>query len=309
MNLDSSPELYLIREKAIKTIAESLKYGYLTLFIGAGISKSATKEFPKWNELVNTCCHTKSINFDKKKAGLVKKNDDININYLLSLMDEVKRNCSGDKEFNDLVSNSLYENVQYDYSLMSKDLLFAIGSIIMGSIRGNSDCVINYNFDDLFEWYLSQHGFKIQIISKFPTIITKSDVNIYHPHGFLPYLSKYNSHKTNIVFTLSDYECIMSEQVNPWNEFQRNVLSSKLGLFIGLSGDDQHLNSLCSFVYNTQSYVNKKRILGFIILNDSPKNKSTENDNLGRGLINLYIKDFCDLPPLLLEICQRASEL
>ncbi len=325
-----SPDLYLVKDTAIETLAFALKSGCLTLFIGAGISKSASKEFPKWNELVMTCCAKNEIDFNISKAGL-DENDTKNINneYLLKKMEEVKHKISNESLYINNVKEALYENIikdsdkdkdkdtkqeshndpTYDYVLMHKELLIAIGSIIMGSIRGNTDCVINYNFDDLFEWYLDQHGFKTQVISKFPCTIYKSDVNIYHPHGFLPLQKKYKGIETKkIVLSKNEYETVISEEVNPWNEFQRFILSTKLGLFIGMSGDDKHISSLCNYVYNKDVSTNQKRILAFIILIDNEENRSNEQENLRRGLINTYIKNYSELPSMLLSICRKATE-
>ncbi len=76
-----------------------------------------------------------------------------------------------------------------------------------------------------------------------------------------------------------------------------------------MSSDDKHISSLCNYVYTKQESVNKTRILGFIILLDSSVNRKKENENLRRGLVNIYIKDYKDLPNKLLEMCQKAAEL
>jgi hypothetical protein len=310
VNLNDSPQLYLDKAYAIDTIADSLKNGCLTLFIGAGISKAATKDFPKWNELVFSCCTKFRIDFDKAKAGLnLRGKKNIDNDYLLRKMEQVKHRNPTD--YTKIVKEALYDNNKVVYNnLISKELLVAIGSIIMGSIRGNSDCVINYNFDDLFEWYLDQHGYRTQVISTFPSLILKSDVNIYHPHGFLPLQKKYENYETEkIIFSHDEYESIITDQVHPWNEFQRYILSSKLGLFIGMSGDDKHVSSLCNHVYTKEYSINKKRILAFIILVDNKANREKEEENLRRGLVNLYINTYNELPNLLLSICQKAAEL
>jgi len=37
---------------------------------------------------------------------------------------------------------------------------------VYNSIRGGAKNIINYNFDDLLEWYLIHHGFVVNCISK-----------------------------------------------------------------------------------------------------------------------------------------------
>lgn len=306
--LSNTPDLYLKEPLATRMLAEALKKGYLTLFIGAGISKSASDGFPRWHELVKYCCKISDVEFDIKKARLG-SDEECNTEYLLSKMEEVKSKIR-DEDYIDIVKNSLYGDITYNYSLMGKDLLVALGSIIMGSIRGNADCVVNFNFDDLFEWYLDQYGFKTQVISNYPCIIGKSDVNIFHPHGFLPKLDNYKPFKTDrIVLSKDEYQKVIYEEVSPWNEFLRHLLSTKLTLFIGMSGDDPHINSLCNYVYTKETLICKKRILGFIILVDNIENRSKKDENLRRGLVNMYIKDYSELPEKLLSICKEATNL
>ena len=298
-DLTQSPVLYLNKNKAMETLINALRNGYLALFIGAGVSKSASKYFPDWESLVKTCCEEKNLEFVKRRG--------VSNTYLRKRMEEVERHCSED-EFLKLVKDSLYKNIEYNIDVMKTSLLVALGALVMGSVRGSAGTVVNYNFDDLLEWYLDFHGFHTQIIHDYPSLKKKSDITIYHPHGFLPKLNKYKNFKSKtIVITEQSYQAIIGEQVNPWNELQRSIMGCSLALFVGLSGDDPHIGSLCEAVYNR--LLNKKRIIGFQVLKDTNKNREDETYNLRRGIVNLYIDDYKELPELLLRICREAANL
>jgi len=299
MQLDSAPETYLDANIAKETLSGALRNGSLSLFVGAGISRSTTRGFPDWVSLVKRCCDEKGVDFNARKKG--------SNTYLRKCMETVERKCAK-QEFLSLVGTKLYQNVQYDIQLMRTDLLVALGALVMTSVRGGARAVVNYNFDDLLEWYLGYHGFTLDIVSRFPALTTRSDVQVYHPHGFLPHMPKFNDLKTNtVILTEKSYQLAISSEVNPWNEFQRSLMGSTLGLFVGLSGDDPHIDNLCNKVY--EQIISKKRILGFILLLDTPTNRQDEQHRLARGLIPMYIQKYADLPTVMLNICQLAAEL
>lgn len=299
--LEGDPILHLNNTKqAIKNISYALKKGSLALFIGAGVSKAASGSFPKWDELVVRLCEEIDVPYDKSKLESNK--------YLRTLINDVEKNLEHNEYIN-LIKNKLYEGVNYDYDMLSMKLLVAIGSLIMGSVRGSSGIVINYNFDDILEWYLSYHGFKTQVISIPSQIIEKSDVTIYHPHGFLPKSNLFKEFENNkIIFSQRSYLTANAEQVDPLNELQRSVLSSKIPLFIGMSGDDEHIESLCNLAY--EKIVNYKRLLGYIVISKQDKGHEDKiKPLLDVGLATILIDQYDDLPNLLLDICRKAAGL
>jgi hypothetical protein len=211
---------------ALDTLSKALQEGYLTLFIGAGVSKSASENFPDWYKLVHECCTRLSVTLDQKKKS--------NNKYLREKMEIVENRCKEQgHKYSIIVRESLYKDVNYDLSIMKSDILIALGSLIMGSVRGSIKNVFTYNYDDLLEWYLEFHGFMTQIVTKFPQLIKRSDVNIYHPHGFLPREKKFLSFENTDVI-LSQHSYLKSyKEVESWNEYQVATLSCTLGLFIG----------------------------------------------------------------------------
>lgn len=302
MNLHSPPSILKDPNVATDNIIDALREGSLSLVIGSGISKSATDRFPNWIQLVKKCCEKYSIHFDDNLKTSNK--------YLREQARRVELHCEKNNlDFLETVSSVLYENIEYSVDTMKTNLLISLGSIIMGSVRGSSSVVISYNFDDLLEWYLIYHGFKVQAISKYPCLLEKSDVRVFHPHGFLPNLEKYGDLKSDkIIF--SDKSYLQSYQMDsPWNELQISQFSCHLNLFIGFSGDDEHVQTLCQKSYDRVTTNDDRTILGYMVLEDNEKNRNSEELNMDKGIVNYYIESHDHLPEFLLDLCRRSAEM
>jgi len=287
---------YLHKEIAITTIATALNSGHISIFLGAGISKSANPDFPSWSELVRIISQNGGIKFDENKKD--------NNSYLLSQIELVKTKFTDNTDYLDCVKNALFSKVKYNNSLMNLKLLIAIGSLMMISINNKSSEFINFNFDDLFEWYLEYYSYSIQIVEDPTNMIGNANSIIYHPHGFLPKLKKFEGQKSNyLTFSLDDYDKAMRLD-GEWSIVLKKILTSKLVIMIGLSGEDGHIRSMCSLVY--EKILKKERPLGFIILPDTEENRQSEPLNLNRGLIHLYI-EHDELAEILLKICRKSQ--
>lgn len=301
--LNKSPSYYKEEKTALGLLSDALLKGYLSIFIGAGISKAVTDSFPNWEKLVKKCCNKVGIDFDDIKG--------LSNEYLRKKMGNFEKTCKEKRiEYIKTIKECLYDEVEYNLDIMKTNLLISLGSLVMGSIRGSAKAIVNYNYDDLLEWYLDYHGFRTQIISKFPSILKTSDINIFHPHGFLPKNLKYQRAETadKIIITQKDY-LSSTKEVDPWNELQVSILSCSLALFVGLSGEDQHIELLCHRAFERTKAADGRTILGYIILKDCPENRDKESAFLDIGLLNFYIKDFNELPKILLNICSKAAEL
>ena len=298
------------QEKCLDIIISSLKTGSLNLIIGAGVSMSTNNPiiakdsdsktnvgFPNWISLAMSCCESASINFDVAKSG--------NNKYILSKLEEVRDYCTiSGKDFNKFVKDNLYKNVTYSIHSLRTNLLISIGALIMNSSKSNLTNVINYNFDDILEWYLTYHGFDLQIISKVDNIIHSSDTVFYHPHGFLPYSGLFSEFTSkDIILSNNDYGRAQWNE-DFWNSIQRNIFSSKINLFIGMSGADTHIENICQFSY--ERIVKKERILGVMIQCRESKDEEIEKQNNRNGILVYYIDYYSDLPDLLLKIVRKA---
>lgn len=302
------------QDKCFDIIVNSLKNGSLNLIIGAGVSMStnisATTEydcldtvkpinrgFPSWIDLAKNSCKSASLDFDFAKSSDNK--------YILSKLEDIRDYCAEKRiDFNEFIKDNLYKNVIYNIDSLKTDLLIAIGALVMNSSRSSLTNVVNYNFDDILEWYLTYHGFDLQIISEVNKVIYSSDTIFYHPHGFLPYSELFReSTSEKIILSNRDY---VSAKWNEdfWNSIQRNIFSSKINLFIGLSGEDTHIEDICQYSY--EKIVEKERILGVMIQCIKNRDEKIEKQNNRNGIVIYYINNYADLPNLLLKIVRTA---
>ena len=144
--LDSAPELFLQRNAALRLLASALRRGNLAIFVGAGISMAATEGFPNWVTLAERCCKKGEVEFDRTKAI-------VDSRYVRLKMREV-RSALPKSGYLAVVEAALYEGVAYNDALLRTPVLAALGSLVMGAVRGAANVVFNYNYDDVLEWFL-----------------------------------------------------------------------------------------------------------------------------------------------------------
>lgn len=288
------------REGALEAVAGALQHGQLTLFVGAGISRSGYDHFPDWSELVRRCCEKAGESFDPGQVG--------NSDYLREKMDGVEECCQrSGKNYPDEVLEALYRGVPvYDVDTMRGRLLMSLGSLVMKSTRGGARAIVTYNYDDLLEWYLEYHGFTVDSVPCLPSLRRNADVVVYHPHGFLPRLPKYAEQRSErIVFGQRSYEIAIRPDT-PWNRLQMSLFGESVVLIIGMSGDDPHIRVLNADTYDA---LKKARAVGFAILKEGEANGDKISNLKRRGIVPIFIREYAELPELLFGICQRASGL
>lgn len=190
-------------------------------------------------------------------------------------------------------------------NLLKNDLLISIGALVMGTKRGSISDVITYNFDDVLEWYLSLHGFVVDIVTEPYSITNNVDVTIYHPHGFLPFNEKFTA-SNSIVFDKESFEDrIGNERESPWRDRLRILLSTKKPIFIGLSGDDPTFGPM---LRSFQKEVQDRDVVGYWFRKRPEKhNKDQELDDKNKKIVPIYFDDYSEIPEFLLEISQIAA--
>jgi hypothetical protein len=140
-----------------------------------------------------------------------------------------------------------------------------------------------------------------------PCRLPKADVNIYHPHGFLPLQSKFAKFRNpQLVFSERSYQKAGRDDGSRFNEVQRHLFGTSIGLFIGMSGEDPRVDDIFSHVYDLMG---RRELMAFMVLPDSRAARRNQDHLLARGVVPIYLGSHNDLPPLLLEICQRAADL
>jgi hypothetical protein len=284
--LEANPQL------AIPIIAERLRSGSLALAIGAGAS--AGFGLPTWYQLVHRCL---------LKAGIDTVVDKDTPNETLrSLAEQIEQKLG--PHYHMVVSDALYEGVEYSDNMLKQDLLISLGALLMGSRRGNVNEIINFNFDNVLEWYLHLHGYTTQTVSHIPSLLRDVDVTIYHPHGYLPKDLSVAEFSRFLVFSQYSYdERFAAFDTDPWVAHFVHTLRSKELLFVGLSGDDPMFGPLLVKVYPE---IRHSRYTGFWFFGPDVK---TENiDKLkSRGVVPLRFGSHLEIAQYLLKVCQEAA--
>lgn len=311
-----------------KKLATYLKNGELTLVCGAGVSAEAG--IPSWsvllNELLSNLIRHKlpsdidSVDDRKLLAQLYQEH----FGPSALVVGQYLKNGLGD-DFLETVRSALYSE-----STQPSDLLMAISDLCRPQrSRESLDSIVTFNFDDLIEQCLDSQHIKYCSIFKEGQKPERSELPIYHVHGYLPRaggLEKDNE----IVFSEDAYHSRFIEPFSWSNLIQLNLLSHEVCLFVGLSLSDPNLRRLLdvSMRKNPRRKVNhfvfKKRNdcdrLGAKInqLDLSADNVEVakdfvlmteileEQDSNNLGLKIIWVDDYDEIPPFLKSLAETV---
>jgi hypothetical protein len=285
-------EYWQDNEKVINFLSELLSKGSISLVLGAGISKQFN--LPEWEDLVENLY---------KLKGLTR-------NRSLSIIKQIEvfklQHCKNYSEYLENVRNSLYDGKNFDFYVL-KDIstLSAIGSIVMASSRGHVANVITFNFDDILELYLKYHGFYTHSVHDLDIWSTNCDVNVIHPHGFLPH-NKGQSTSKEIVFDQSSYSVFVGDESNWRRQLVLSIMRSHFCIFIGLSGDDNNLDSfLLKAKEEHASIINNVPFWGLTFLRNASGDHILLWEQRGIKVINIENWE-PDIAIFLFSICQGS---
>ena len=274
-------------------LSDQLLGGNLTILLGAGIS--VYFGLPSWRELIERLFASKRStvpNIDQKRQAEYFRNKfypDDKLGFL------------------NAVKSALYQDVKADFDVMrGHTTLAAISSLVMASKRGSASEVITFNWDDLLEIYLEYHGFVTLSIGEEHHWSGNSDVTVLHPHGLLP-LSDRRRPTHDIVFDQLSYTEVIGNQASPWRQLLLSIMRAHTCLFIGLSGNDDNLDSLLMACKQTHASVEEGSPywgIAFTTSNDEPTTMFWKS----RGVFLKQISDYDhELPQFLFQICQIAA--
>ena len=222
------PDSWKNENGLIEHLADQLIAGRLGLFLGAGASDFFG--LPNWQTLVTRIATSVGEGTPPVGFNPINKAEALRVKYF----------AERPSDFNAAVKNALYQGKTLDFSVISQNrLLSAVGSLVMASRRGSAAKVFTLNFDDLLELYLEFHGFTTATVHDACHWAQKEDVVIYHPHGFLP-LAHTEESESIVLGTTSFHEIMLSDS---WRPIIETALRQHSFLYIGISGDDIHLQS------------------------------------------------------------------
>lgn len=309
-------------------LSSHLRNGELTLVCGAGVSAGAG--VPTWSILLNELLgsligrklHTELNNIEDRKLLAQLYQDHFAPSSLV--VGQYLKNGLGD-DFMETIRGALYSE-----SLQSSDLLEAISDLCRPQrSRESLNSVITFNFDDLVERSLSSQQIKYRSIFGEGQKAERSELPIYHVHGFLPRdgeLAKANE----IVFSEDAYHSQFIDPFSWSNLIQLNLLSQNVCLFVGLSLSDPNLRRLLDvsmrknpdrranhYVFKKRSnrehlrekieYLNltaneAKTARGFVSMWEILE----EQDSKNLGLNTIWVDDYSEIPVFLKELAANA---
>ena len=311
-------EHYTDSEEAAEILSRYLNLGSLSLCLGAGVSYSHS--LPNWSELVFRCfirCESNKLSLSKDLKirvdnDIVNRFENLSNDDLKKIIDSIKSYLDSDEKYFQTVKKSLYERVNFDFSLAKKDTLIALSSLMLGKTRGTVKNILTYNFDSVLEWYMMINGLRCNILSPNKIIINNADVNITHIHGFLP--SEEVSHiyqdSDFLVFSRKEFEDRNLDPYDLWKEIMNDFFRKNIFLTFGLGEDSlvedicPHLRVLLKNKYETK-YLNRDEPFGYAILSDSKQDHKDEL--IETGIVPIYMK-IKEMPNFLFSIVQKASK-
>lgn len=284
-----------VEDNVIAFLTKQLKGSTISLVLGSGISTKFG--LPDWDTLITRLANGKSLPDDfydltaKQQASYIK----------------TKLFSNNEKALNSKIRDVIYENAKLDFeTLQSSKLLVSLAALIMASSRGSVSNVVTFNYDDILETYLSFFGFTCESAIDGITWASNKDVVVYHPHGFMPHDMK-KPIEGDVVLDSSSFHTIMQEN-NHWRRKLFNIFSSTFPIFIGVSGNDEHL--LAHLEECKKSHVSivkdKTPYWGVWFTTDIDSAKAQLWKDL--KVYPYKVNSWDDVPHILFKICQEASK-
>lgn len=288
----ASVESWNNKDIAQKLLPSHITTGRLVVVLGAGVSSGCG--LPSWNVLINNAY---TLSGEVRNTA---HNDEMAAEHLFTQL--VSRN---EQEFAKLIGRALYYNLD-ERKVLQSELFEAIGAVVMLASRMSAGTVITYNFDDLLETYLSRLGVFAYPVIEQPCWFHNEDVSVLHPHGFVSRSGDYLS-SSRITFTARHFDEQTGRSDNPWRNKIIDIFERNTPLFIGLSGNDKNLTSQLTQAQGRHVSISDAHPYWGIRI--SLESDSANNLWKERGIWCLTVKDFSEIPPLLLEVCKASADI
>ncbi len=278
-------------------LAGRLREGTLALFLGAGASVDL--RVPSWPKFLNGI---------RKEVGLSALRGNLDSLRLQNAADEVRQECATESEYFDLLRRVLYARVpELSLDVLKNDLFMAIGALLMGSKRGSIKHIITFNFDSMLEWFLSQHGFVVRVVSHLPELEGSEDVRIYHAFGFLPHSSLRMKASKFVILGSDSVNLRLGTPGDVWYEMMRYLIRSSVCLFVGLSERSFMDPSLATLLTPAAHGMSTQRPIGIWLLKHrilEPVRKRFLNNRV----VPVEFSSKKEVAQFLFTVCQEAAK-
>lgn len=268
-----------IKEK----LKNTLKNNKISIFVGAGVSKSAG--VVDWNGLLKRLCEKRKIN------NTILNNQYNNLTQGRYIVDKYKDSLKKERK----IPRQFYADIRsilYKEREHKTNPFKLINSIVALTNKCRIESVISYNYDNLLEQKIKG---KCQSVYDKSRPTDNETLQIYHVHGFVPETGRYSQ----IVLGEKEYHKVYQEVYNWGNVEQLHALCRSSCLFIGLSMTDPNLRRLMD-ISNDGTEV--PRVHYAFLCKSEFDVPIMESMMYGFGVNCVWYDDYDDLPVLLNEL-------
>lgn len=146
-------------------------------------------------------------------------------------------------------------------------------------------------------------GYQVCVRKNPSDFSTWADVEINHVHGYLPQSSDQGSKASELVLSAKSYGARRSFIDEGWSPYVVHSLHSKIGLFLGLSGDDTAIIDVLRRAHKNIKHVNYDYTGYWLMTPDAYGRNSQAIIDVGMCPIKLSEKEF---PKFVFAVCQKA---
>jgi hypothetical protein len=202
----------------------------------------------------------------------------------------------------------LYGTIKFDnsFDVFEHKQLIALASLIMGNKRGRVRNVFTLNYDSLLEYYLMSFGFSVNTVFDVPYFSAGHDVEIFHPHGYIPHEVMKQQNSKEIILSKSQADKRLGQPSSLWFSLVKHYLSINFFLFIGMSEATAGDRMISPLLQNVKD--NVKRDLGIWIFHTKIKD-SVKDDLRALRIAPLILEGKDEIANFLLSISRKAMEI
>ncbi|MGG1639119.1 SIR2 family protein [Paenibacillus sp. NRS-1760] len=305
------------RVEYIKQVHNAFVRNQLSLFLGAGVSRSAT--LPDWKTLLKKLNLEviRKISKEKGKWSIANRTfKDGDYEMLTDVLTHLKADGSSIsnahffelmlaerdyKELSPFIRSALYEDKNKKYN---SSQLEWIAKLCIPKNFHRVRSVVTFNFDDLLEQNLLSFTVKPMPVFKEDVEISPENLPIYHVHGYLPQndTSFDNEDGNLIVFSEKAYHTVYTDAYSWSNIIQLYTLKESVCLFIGISFTDPNMRRLLDIASRRNNKVKHYALM---------ERKDLENaeELLGKDLMNQVNKQSAHLLQSFLDDIHTFKEM
>lgn len=216
--------------KLLRALVDRIRLGNATLVLGAGIC--APLGLPDWTKLVHRMFEARGLPMPQQPPERAAE---------LLLADHL----SGDRsQLLLLAKQSLYSSLDLSiWMLRQNRTLSAIATLARTASDVSQLTVTTFNYDNLLELYLRGHGVRAESVLHPVSAASGARVLVLHPHGLLGFGHSSEDSKSIVLDRLSISAAGVGDG-NGWDFVLRERWRSRFCVFVGLSGDDNHFDTL-----------------------------------------------------------------